>query len=326
MQLPTFVRDVSPWFTILVVFVGAGLLFLLVHVLNHKPNLAIHEPEMASTGDTSWMTHVVKEPKPTPTPLTHPVQTVKQAMPQAYHSDDAAKAARQRLMAAFQSPIRVKTDMDSVKEIPSQANQVKPVSLRPAPAHTLTAGSFFYAVLQTPINSDLPGNVVARVSQNVLDTTSQSEILIPAGTTIIGSYSDRLTSDQKRILVQWSHLTFPNGGEIDLPNLAGMDAEGNTGFEDQVDTHRVRTWGPALLISAIAAGAALATTPSYGSYQGYSGESTAINAGTNRMTQQANMQLASKLMMGKPTITVRSGYVFRIMLQRDLTFASDYQP
>ncbi len=44
------------------------------------------------------------------------------------------------------------------------------------------------------------------------------------------------------------------------------------------------------------------------------------------MTQQANMQLASKLMMGKPTITVRSGYVFRIMLQRDLTFASDYQP
>ena len=131
----------------------------------------------------------------------------------------------------------------------------------PASPYTITTGTVIYGTLETGINSDIPGDVLGRVAQDVKDSVSERYVLIPQGSKLIGSYSNQLIPSQERLMVKWRQIVFPNGGELDLPDLTGSDAAGYAGFQDQVNHHYAKVWTPALLMSAISAGMMMADYP-----------------------------------------------------------------
>ncbi len=198
----------------------------------------------------------------------------------------------------------------------------------PASPYTITAGTVIYGTLETGINSDIPGDVLGRVAQDVKDSVTQRHVLIPQGSKLIGAYSNQLVPSQQRLMVKWRKIVFPNGGELNLADLSGADAAGYAGFQDQVNHHYAKVWAPALLMSAMSAGMMMSEYPmmSGGAY-GYGGayispgQMAAMGAGQQlgqeAMSHMANVQVA-------PTIQIRPGYHFRVLVTRDLVFSGPY--
>lgn len=89
-----------------------------------------------------------------------------------------------------------------------------PIIAEPHPAspYTITTGTVIYGTLETGINSDIPGDVLGRIAQDVKDSISERYVLIPQGSKLIGSYSNQLIPSQQRLMVKWSRIVFPNGG------------------------------------------------------------------------------------------------------------------
>ena len=130
-------------------------------------------------------------------------------------------------------------------------------------------------------------------------------------------------------MVKWRRIVFPNGGELNLPDLTGTDAAGYAGFEDQVNHHYAKVWAPALLMSAISAGMMMSENPvsSTGPYGGgaYSinPEQLAAMGAGQQLGQQATGHLANVQIA--PTIQIRPGYHFRVLVTRDLDFSGSYE-
>ncbi|CDW95022.1 MULTISPECIES: TrbI/VirB10 family protein [unclassified Thiomonas] len=183
--------------------------------------------------------------------------------------------------------------------------------------HELFAGSVIPAVLQTGIDSDLPGTITGMVRQTVYDSLNPSVVLIPQGTKIIGAYSSDVAYGQSRVLVAWNRLIFPNGAMIDLKGMSGTDGIGQAGLHDQTDNHYARIFGSAILMSLLGVGAQLSqpqtgnalTTPS-ASQQAAGALSQQIDTvGTNLLNKNLNIQ---------PTLNIRPGYTFNVLVKRTM--------
>jgi len=231
---------------------------------------------------------------------------------------------RQRLFAAAQgSAMTVPVVGANTLEL----NQTPPtIAARPAPPHAVLANSWIYAVLETGIKSDQPGDVIARVSQDVRDTVTQTEVLIPQGSKLHGavSQSAAFNLNNTSVTVNWDSLQLPNGAEIALPKLPSADTEGYPGLNDKVDRHLAQTWLPSILVSAITAGSMLSTTSTYGSAQGYSATSEALGQFGSSLGGQAIGNLNLMFQQLRPSIEIRKGTVFRVLVTRDLRFDQPY--
>jgi type IV secretory pathway VirB10-like protein len=198
----------------------------------------------------------------------------------------------------------------------------------PTSPYTITTGTVIYGTLETGISSDLPGDVLGRVAEDVKDSVNERDVLIPQGSKLIGTYSNQLIPSQERLMVKWRQIVFPNGGELDLPELVGADAAGYSGFQDQVNHHYAKVWAPALLMSAISAGMMMSQNPltssgpyGNGSYSISAGQMAAMGAG-QQLGQEAIGHMTSVQI--PPTIEIRPGYHFRVLVTRDLVFSGPY--
>ena len=183
--------------------------------------------------------------------------------------------------------------------------------------HELFAGSVIPATLLTGINSDLPGTISAEVRQTVYDSLNPDIVLIPQGTRLVGAYSSGVAYGQQRVLVAWKQMIYPNGAMINLKGMEGTDEQGQAGFADQVDNHYMRIFGSAILMSLLGAAAELSqpqnssmlTTP------------TAMQVGTAAMAQQLDTvgtNLLNKNLNIQPTINIRPGYAFDVLVNRTM--------
>ncbi len=190
----------------------------------------------------------------------------------------------------------------------------------------MLANSWIYAVLETGIKSDQPGDVIARVSQDVRDTVTQTEVLIPQGSKLHGavSQSSAFNLNNTSVTVKWDSLQLPNGVEIALPKLPSADTDGYPGLSDKVDRHIAQTWLPSILVSAITAGSMLATTSTYGSAQGYSATSEALGQFGSSIGSQSIGNLGLMFQQLRPSIEIRKGTIFRVLVTRDLRFDQPY--
>jgi type IV secretion system protein VirB10 len=126
------------------------------------------------------------------------------------------------------------------------------------------AGTIIPAVL-TGGNSKLPGQLIAQVRESVFDTESGEYLLIPQGARLIGLCDHQVTHEQERVLITWKRVIFPNGSSLSLNDgMRETNAAGAAGFNDQVNHHFVRVFGPALLLSVLGAGVQLSQVPSFG--------------------------------------------------------------
>lgn len=182
----------------------------------------------------------------------------------------------------------------------------------PASKNVLQAGAVIAAALITGIRSDLPGQITAQVTENIYDSPTGRILLVPQGTRIIGQYDNGVGFGQRRVLLVWNRLIFPNGRSIVLERQPGADSEGYAGLEDGVDYH----WGE--LLKA----AALSTILSVGAQAGSSGQDSdivrALRQGASDSVSQTGQQIVSRQLNIAPTLTIRPGYPVRVIVTRDL--------
>lgn len=180
--------------------------------------------------------------------------------------------------------------------------------------YQLFSGTIIPAVLVTGMNSDLPGTVIGQVSQNVFDSQAGKYLLIPQGTRLIGIYDSKTTYAQERGLVIWQRMILPNGKSYILDNLPGTDQAGYAGFKDKVKSHYGRVLWSAVLGGIITGGVAAATSNGADddSFKAEAGAQAAnnISSATNSIVQK-NLGI-------QPTIIIRPGYQFNIIVNKDM--------
>jgi type IV secretory pathway VirB10-like protein len=182
----------------------------------------------------------------------------------------------------------------------------------PLSPYEVLAGTVISASLITGLNSDLPGRVLAQVTEHVYDTATGRFVLIPQGTRIVGSYDSDIAYGQSRALVIWERLILPNGKSLAIETLPATDTEGYTGLADAVDYH---TW-------SLIKGIALSTLLNVGSELTLGSDENELLRALGRSGQQsiesAGDMIVRRELGVQPTITVRPGWPLRIIVHKDL--------
>lgn len=189
----------------------------------------------------------------------------------------------------------------------------------------IKTGTVVPGVMVTGINSDLPGNIIAQVSQNVYDTATGRFLLIPQGSKLYGAYDSRVTYGQQRLLVAWNRVIFPDGSSVTLGAMPGSDMGGLAGFNDQVDNHYLRIFGSAFLMSLVTGGMSYAVDKVDNSND--SDNTTMQNEMASALATQmgqTTMTLLQKNLSISPTLTIRTGYRFNIVVTKDVIFKAPY--
>jgi len=172
------------------------------------------------------------------------------------------------------------------------------------PQTTVTSGTLIPAVLETAINTDVPGFVRAVVSQDVRSYDG-TRVLIPRSSRLIGQYQSGLQAGQKRAYVIWTRLIRPDGITVDIASPA-TDFSGRAGLPGEVSTHFFKRFGSAMLLSVVSGLTAVAS----------GGASVFLGGGQSAAA--AALEQDGKI---SPTVRVRQGEPIRVFTSRDLDFA-----
>lgn len=186
----------------------------------------------------------------------------------------------------------------------------------PYSPYQLMAGTVIPGLLITGINSDLPGEIIGQVSQNVYDTVSGKYLLIPQGTKITGQYDSRIVYGQERVLVVWTRLLFPDGKSISLEGMPGVDLSGYAGISDQVNNHYLKLLTGVVFSSMLSAGAQMANGRSYNSFN--PDFSDLAVQGVARNLNNIGQQITNKNLNIQPTLEIRPGFRFNIFVNKDM--------
>jgi type IV secretion system protein VirB10 len=176
------------------------------------------------------------------------------------------------------------------------------------PGFTVVQGTLIPAVLETAIDTDIPGNVRAVVSQDVRSFDG-SRVLIPRSSRLIGEYKAATQAGQRRAFLMWTRLIRPDGVSIALASPAA-DFSGQAGIGGQVNSHFFSRFGSAILMSILGGASSLATA----------GAGTVIVSGAGQSAASAAIQSSGNR---GPTIKVRQGEPIRVFTARDLVFSDE---
>ena len=192
----------------------------------------------------------------------------------------------------------------------------------PASPYQVMAGTVVAGALVTGIKSDLPGDVIATVTEPVFDTATGKFLLIPQGSRILGRYNSQVSYGQSRVQVVWNRIILPDTSSLTLDNLVGTDPAGYAGLEDDVDWHWNRIVAGAVLTTLLGVGAELAAPESRqdGNRIVIAGRDSAQDS-----INQVGQEITRRNMNIQPTLTERPGLPVRIIVNRDLVLRP-YQP
>lgn len=173
------------------------------------------------------------------------------------------------------------------------------------PSTTVAQGTLIPAVLETAINTDVPGYVRAVVSKDVRSFDGK-RVLVPRGSRLVGQYQSGVQAGQKRAYVVWTRLLQPDGVSVDLAS-PGTGFDGTTGLAGDVDNKFFQRFGSAILLSVIGGLTAIAG----------GGASVVLGGGQSAATTalQQNGEIG-------PTIRVKQGEPIRVFTARDLDFST----
>lgn len=183
----------------------------------------------------------------------------------------------------------------------------------------LKSGTLLPCVLISGLNSDLPGNMVAQISENVWDTVSGRCLLIPRGSKVIGTYDNQVSYGQSRVLVIWSRIVFPDGSTLVLDNLGGADQSGYSGFKGKVNRHWNSIITSALMVSLLGAGVEMAAPTRNGDRDTEDPRSILAENAASAVAE-AMSQIIRREANRQPTIKIKPGCRFMIFVQRDILF------
>jgi len=188
--------------------------------------------------------------------------------------------------------------------------------IKPSSPYQLMAGTIIPGLLLTGLNSDLPGQILGQVSQNVFDTASGNYLLLPQGTKVVGQYDSRIVYGQERMLIVWTRLILPNGNSMSLEGMPGVDLSGAAGLTDQVNHHWGRLVTGVVLSSILGASAQIAQGRTYSTCDPNYGDLAAQGFAQNM--NQVGQQITRKNLNIQPTIEIRPGYRFNVFVHKDM--------
>jgi len=120
--------------------------------------------------------------------------------------------------------------------------------------YEIKAGSIIPATMINGLNSDLPGQIIAQVRENVYDSSTRRFLLIPQGARLVGLYDSNISYGQERVLVAWNRLIYQDGSSINLKTMPGTNLEGYAGFDAEVNNHYWKIFGSSFIMGVITAG------------------------------------------------------------------------
>ena len=173
------------------------------------------------------------------------------------------------------------------------------------PTTTVTQGTLIPAILETAINTDVPGYVRAVVSEDVRSFDGKS-VLVPRSSRLIGQYQSGVQGGQRRAYVIWTRLIRPDGASVNLGSPA-VGFDGTTGLQGDVNNHFFRRFGSAMLLSVVGGLSAIGT-----------GGASVVLGGAGQSAASVAAQQDSQI---GPTIRVRQGEPIRVFTARDLDFS-----
>ncbi|WP_457790676.1 TrbI/VirB10 family protein [Pseudomonas sp. PL-6] len=192
----------------------------------------------------------------------------------------------------------------------------------PDSPYQVMAGTVIAAALVTGIKSDLPGDVIATVTEPVYDSATGQHVLIPQGARLLGRYNSQVSYGQSRVQVVWQRVILPDTSSFQLDNLVGTDAAGYAGLEDGVDWHWDRIVAGAAMTSLLGIGAELAAPTNR------TDGDRIIIAGRDSLqdtVNQVGQEVTRRNLDIQPTLTQRPGLPVRVIVNRDLVLRP-YQP
>jgi len=196
--------------------------------------------------------------------------------------------------------------------------------------YSITQGKIIDAVLETPINTDVPGMVRAVVSRDIYAENGKN-ILIPKGSRIVGTYNSFVVRGNKRVNVIWSRVIRPDGIDIMVRSPA-TDKLGTAGIQGVVDNKYLELFSSAFLLSAIniglgAAGDAISnsdelsqTTTAEGSTVQRTDATTQATLSSVSTVGRVAGEFIENYVSTKPTVFIPQGSKVKVFVNRDLLF------
>ena len=191
----------------------------------------------------------------------------------------------------------------------------------PNSKYQVMTGTLIPGVMISAANSELPGDLIAQVTQDVYDSVTGRYLLIPKGSKLFGRYDSFAALGSERLLMVWDRLVMPDGEALTLGSIQGYDERGRSGAKDRVITHFWRTLFNAFLLSVATSSAEALVDESE-----RSGNIIAdISANFGSTTTTAFDDYLRQRLRIKPTFEIRAGYRFNIVVNRDITFPEPFQ-
>ncbi len=187
----------------------------------------------------------------------------------------------------------------------------------PVSPYEIKAGTIIPATMIGGINSDLPGQILGQVAENIYDSATGRFILIPQGSKLVGTYDNSVTTGQQRVLVAWTRIILPDSSSIDLGRMPGTDQSGLAGLHDRVNTHFWEMFSSALMLSVISAGVQISQGGDTASSGGLNAQQS-IAAGLGQQFGQLGQELARRNARIQPTLEIRPGYRFTVSVTTDM--------
>ena len=178
----------------------------------------------------------------------------------------------------------------------------------------LWTGTIIPAVLETAVNTDLPGNVLARVSQNIYDSRTGKNLLIPQGSILVAKYNSSISYAQHRVQIVWDLLIRPDGYQVELQGMNGVDVEGMSGVPAEYHENWFEYLKAAGIITmfSIANSKMAEEAAKYGSAEMAAG----VTASNAEFIGQTGGNIVARAMNIQPTLTVDNGEKVNVMLNK----------
>ena len=174
------------------------------------------------------------------------------------------------------------------------------------------------------IDSDLAGNITAIVSQDVYDSVKGKYLLIPKGSKIYGTYDSNILYGQNRLMLIWQRIILPNGYSINLESMQGIDITGQAGIKGKVNNHTLKLLRSIVLSSIfnfVSSGVSISAGKDIGKNGDVSATATLgknVADDTSSKLQSAGDMIIERDLNQQPTIKVKAGTRFSIMVNNDM--------
>lgn len=183
--------------------------------------------------------------------------------------------------------------------------------------YEVKAGTYIPVVITVGIDSDLPGNFQAMVREDIYDTNTGTELLIPMGSKVFGQFSSEVSWGQTRIQVVFNRLTLPNGKSINLETMGIADSDGKSGLEANVDLRLGKVFGSVIMAAVIGGGQGALTNNGK-----YEKDRNAALSGAGEAGGEQSIEIVdkyvSKLIDVQPKLTKEFGGRANIVVNKDI--------